>query len=107
MARADLIGLMICPECGLDGAEVRPDKSGAPYRFCPDCTAQYFTRGNPVKVKNLMSKIKIIPVAPVVVIDPKPAANDDKKPNGFGSGPSPLPPTPMPSPKPGFTLGKL
>lgn len=58
MARGELIGLTDCPECGFDSAEVRPDKSGAPYRFCPDCTAQYFSRGVPHKVKNLLAKVR-------------------------------------------------
>lgn len=59
MARAELIGHMECPECGFHDAEVRPDKSGSPYRFCPDCTAQYFTRGG-VKAKNLLEKVRKI-----------------------------------------------
>lgn len=59
MARGELIGMMNCPECGFAEAEVRPDKSGSPYRFCPDCTAQYFTRGQPEKVRNLMSKVRL------------------------------------------------
>lgn len=79
MARGELIGLCTCPECGFVDAEVRPDKSGAPYRFCPDCTAQYFSRGVPHKVKNLLSKIR--PVAhQVTVVNPPPAANDEVKP---------------------------
>ena len=57
MARAELIGLMDCPECGFKEAEVRPDKSGSPYRFCPDCTAQYFSRGGE-KAKALMAKVR-------------------------------------------------
>src|SRR4030067_1338497 len=58
MARGELIGLCDCPECGFSDAEVRPDKSGSPYRFCPECTAQYFTRGAPLKVKNLLAKVR-------------------------------------------------
>lgn len=58
MARGELIGMCDCPECGFADAEVRPDKTGAPYRFCPDCTAQFFTRGVPHKVKNLLAKLR-------------------------------------------------
>ena len=116
MARADLIGYQKCPECGLDGAEIRPDKSGAPYRFCPDCTAQYFTRGNPVKVKNLMARI--VPVAVPVKVEPVPVPANE--PGNFGGHPLSSPPTPAvpvkPEPetfkpakplKPGFFLGNL
>lgn len=60
MARGELIGHVECPECGFPDAEVRPDKSGAPYRFCPDCTAQYFSRNVPHKVKNLLAKVRKI-----------------------------------------------
>lgn len=88
MARGELIGHMLCPECGFTDAEVRPDKSGAPYRFCPECTAQYFTRGG-VKASNLLKKI--IPVAfEVVVVNAPPAANDDGK--------KPTPPVVVPVP---------
>lgn len=75
MARGELIGLCDCPECGFSDAEVRPDKSGSPYRFCPECTAQYFTRGAPLKVKNLLAKVRkaaSVP-APVEVVAPSPA----------------------------------
>lgn len=58
MARGELLGLCNCPECGFIDAEIRPDKGGNPYRFCPDCTAQYFSRGVPHKVKNLLAKIR-------------------------------------------------
>lgn len=65
MAKSELIGLCDCPECGFPDAEVRNDKSGSPYRFCPDCTGQYFTRGAPDKVKNLLAKVRQA-AAPVV-----------------------------------------
>lgn len=58
MAKPELIGLTDCPECHFPDAEVRNDKSGSPYRFCPDCESQYFTRGESKRAKNLMSKIR-------------------------------------------------
>ena len=67
MARAELIGHMDCPECSFPDAEVRPDKSGAPYRFCPDCTAQYFTRGG-VKATQLLAKVRKITTAPAAPV---------------------------------------
>lgn len=73
MARGELIGMCDCPECGFADAEVRPDKSGAPYRFCPDCTSQYFTRGVPHKVKNLLAKVRKSEPLPAPAIPEKPA----------------------------------
>jgi ssDNA-binding Zn-finger/Zn-ribbon topoisomerase 1 len=44
MAR-DVVGVMVCPECGNPGAEVKRQKNGSlVYRWCPDCKAQYFPR---------------------------------------------------------------
>lgn len=73
MAKSELIGLCNCPECGFKDAEVRNDKSGAPYRFCPDCTSQYFTRGEPHKAKNLLAKLHQAKAAPAEAIAPAPA----------------------------------
>lgn len=44
MAKKQIIGVMACPECGFPDAEVKPQKNGLLYRFCPDCNAQYFPR---------------------------------------------------------------
>lgn len=87
MAKSELIGLCDCPECDFPDAEVRNDKGGHPYRFCPDCTAQYFTRGNPVKVRNLLALLRregappgeqqqasVAPVVPSAVEDTTAAA---------------------------------
>lgn len=68
MARGELIGLMDCPECGFVEAEVRPDKSGHAYRFCPDCTAQYFSRGGE-KEKALLAKVRRSTEPPIVAAD--------------------------------------
>lgn len=57
------IGHMRCPECDVDGAEIKRDKSGHPYRYCPDCNAQYFTRGDPRRVANLLRKMTPAPAA--------------------------------------------
>lgn len=42
--RKPAIGTMPCPECDFPDAEVREDKAGKAYRYCPDCNAQYFAR---------------------------------------------------------------
>jgi hypothetical protein len=62
MARKDAIGHMDCPECGFDRAEVRADKNGGLYRYCPACSAQYFTRGETTREKNLRAKMRPVPV---------------------------------------------
>lgn len=63
-----VIGHMMCPECDHNEAEVKTDKNGHPYRYCPDCQAQYFTRGDDRKAKNLLAKMR-----PVTVTEEKPA----------------------------------
>jgi hypothetical protein len=69
-----LLGLMKCPECGFNDAEVKADKSGQPYRFCPECTAQYFTRGG-VKAKNMLAAMRPLqPVTVTIPASPQPAA---------------------------------
>lgn len=59
-----LVGHMTCPECGFEDAEVGEDKNGNPYRHCPDCNAQFFTRGDATRVKNLKAKMRPINPAP-------------------------------------------
>lgn len=44
MAKREIVGVMICPECGMTGAEVKRQKNGLLYRYCPECNAQYFPR---------------------------------------------------------------
>ncbi|MEQ1488855.1 MAG: hypothetical protein ABL920_10200 [Methylotenera sp.] len=41
------LALCTCPECLFKDAEVKKAKNGTAYRFCPDCTAQYFTNKKP------------------------------------------------------------
>lgn len=63
MEKGQVIGHQVCPECDRSGAEIKVDKAGNPYRWCPDCNAQYFTRGDPRRVKNLASKMTPIAVS--------------------------------------------
>jgi len=49
---------------------VGADKNGHPYRHCPDCNAQYFTRGDPGRIAKLKEKMR--PIKPIA--DPAPAA---------------------------------
>lgn len=60
MAKAQPLGHMTCPECGFPDAEIKADKNGNPYRYCPDCSAQYMTHGRPHKVANLQARMRPI-----------------------------------------------
>lgn len=62
MARKDAIGHIACPECDFDRAEVREDKNGGLYRYCPACSAQYFTCGEATRERNLRAKMRPVPV---------------------------------------------
>lgn len=42
--KKEILGTLACPECGHDAAEVKQQKNGLPYRYCPECDAQYFPR---------------------------------------------------------------
>jgi predicted nucleic acid-binding Zn-ribbon protein len=44
MAKGQVLGRCECPECGFSDAEIKLQKSGLVYRWCPDCCAQYFPR---------------------------------------------------------------
>lgn len=58
MAKKEAVGHMACPECGFPDAEVKEDKNGNLYRYCPDCSAQYMTHGRPHKVENLKARMR-------------------------------------------------
>lgn len=84
MAKREILGLMVCPECGHDAAEVKATKtSGAPYRWCPECEAQYFPR-KPAAQARLLAQIGKKEAAP------EPAATEEK----------PAAPAPEAKPKP-------
>lgn len=57
---SEILGRSPCPECGFAHAhiKIKTDKDGAnPYRHCPDCGAQYFTRSK-AQAEQLREKIK-------------------------------------------------
>lgn len=62
------IGLCKCPECDNENAEVKPQRNGLVYRFCPGCKAQYFPR-TPETSDRLRAKMR-----PDTVTDTAPAA---------------------------------
>lgn len=51
-------GHIACPICDHPDAEVKRDKNGALYVFCPDCNAQVFTRGCQRKQAALLRKMR-------------------------------------------------
>lgn len=71
---SDLIGRCACPECGFHAAHVKikTDKEGAhPYRHCPDCSAQYFTRST-LQAANLRKMMRPATPAPGQTPTPDP-----------------------------------
>lgn len=56
------IGHMTCPDCDFPDAEILNDKNGDPYRYCSDCGAQYFSRGDSKRKANLLKKMRAVAV---------------------------------------------
>ena len=79
------MGYTACPECGFPDAEVGNTKNGLPYRFCPDCNAQYFPRTADTAAR-LTAKMR-----PVTVPGTEPPA---PIPNAPAPAPAPEPPPP-------------
>ncbi len=65
------IGFIGCPVCGFVDMEIREDKNGAPYCYCPDCNIQIFTR---TEERGNLLKARMRLVAP---LEPAPAAGDE------------------------------
>lgn len=80
-------GHIICPICDHAEAEVKRDKNESLYIFCPECNAQFFTRGCTRKQNAIRGKMRGI-----VQPEPKINAVPDEKPE------APTPPTPQPKP---------
>jgi uncharacterized Zn finger protein (UPF0148 family) len=81
-------GHIACPICDHPDAEVKRDKNGALYVFCPDCNAQVFTRGCQRKQAALMRKMRS-------TAQPEPPAPPEEKPEApkpeTASTPQPTP----------------
>lgn len=65
------IGHMECPTCKYKDAQVKEDKNGDAFLFCPDCATQVFTR-NPHRDHHMRKNMR-----PVTVPEPKPAPTPD------------------------------
>lgn len=74
MAKQAPIGLMACPECGFEDAEVKKTKGGLAYRWCPECNAQYFPRKQEQAAKLEARMRPVTGAAPVTVSEEKAAA---------------------------------
>lgn len=60
----NILGHLDCPLCGLEG-DVREDKNGNPFFFCPDCTCQILTHGKH-RAKLMLEKMR-----PVAIQEPE------------------------------------
>lgn len=62
MPKPKTIGFITCPTCDFPDMEVRRDKNGNPYAFCPDCTQQMLTHGGEKGAK-LLARMRPVPPA--------------------------------------------
>lgn len=83
MPKTAPIGHMKCPDCDFPDAEIKLDKNGRAFRFCPDCNLQTFTR-KPAEHNRMIARMR-----PVTVENPAPENTPE--------------PTPKPEKKPEFT----
>lgn len=72
----EVLGTMVCPECGQPHAQVKAQKNGKPYRYCPECDAQYFARSDLAAAALLakVGKTAPAPAAAPAAPAPEPAA---------------------------------
>lgn len=93
MAKSPAIGLCTCPDCGYEKCEIKRDKNGDAYRFCPadDCNLQTFTR-DPIKSARMIAKMKPIsevsapPAIQKTENIPKPQKPTENAPTALKSG---------------------
>lgn len=62
MALTKPIGFMTCPECDHEHAEIKQDKNGHAYRYCPECNTQTFTRDD-VRSERMIKKMRPVEAA--------------------------------------------
>jgi hypothetical protein len=103
----DIIGHINCPVCTFEEMQVKKDKNGNAFAFCPDCATQVFTR-NAHRDHHLRKNMRPTAVTvtvtepiqePVPVTVPEPIPPAPKQP---GAKPAQKP-TPKPAPKPAKT----
>lgn len=62
MAKNNAIGHTDCHVCGFADAEIKLDKTGKAYLFCPDCNIQSFTR-NQTQSDKLIAKMRPVEIS--------------------------------------------
>jgi hypothetical protein len=94
----EIIGHMDCPVCLFKDGQIKNDKNGHAFFFCPDCNTQIFTR-NAHRDHHLRKRMRPVSVTvtetkPVQTEQTKPpvAANTPPaKPKGEAGRPAPVP----------------
>lgn len=83
---AQHLGRAACPECGFESAHVRQNEGKHPYRWCPDCGANYAAR-NARQAADLLGKVRAdgAAAAPAKPASPAPAPAPVRKPGLFES----------------------
>ena len=77
MAKGDLLGHIDCPMHDGFEMDVKEDKNGNPYAFCPDCCTQILTHGREPKASLMLRRMR--PVKPAdddKLADPPPPVED-------------------------------
>lgn len=96
MAKTEPVGHIACPICDHKDAEVKADKNGHLYIWCPDCSTQLFSRGCEVRQGHIRRKMRPL-AGPAPVPQPQPAAKADPKPNTPPPAAAPVPKKPASS----------
>lgn len=100
MARKPLIGHVACGVCNHSAAEVREDKGGRVYSFCPECYGQVFTRDDH-RDRLLRARMRPVIEGEATRVDPAPPSVTETAPE-----PKPQPVT-APKPAPRSILGAI
>lgn len=93
---ARLLGRAPCPECGFGAAHVRQNEGKHPYRYCPECGANYATR-NTRQANDLLAKVRPEQGAPAPN-EPR-ADGEAGTPAGQGAVSAPPPAAEKPAPR--------
>lgn len=72
--KGQVIGHIECKTCGFGDAQVKVDKNGNAYGFCPDCTQQWLTHGGEKdkKLRARMRPVSVTVTEPAVTAPPVP-----------------------------------
>ena len=97
MEKKKVIGHINCPTCGFDAMEVKEDKNGKAFGFCPDCSTQLFTR-NDFRDKRLRANMR--PVTVTVTEQPAQPVTAKAPPMAITMPDPPRPRIPVPEKKP-------